>query len=277
MYAGGLLTSGIRWLFLYYCEHSQPSSSLISIPNYFFLQRYDLTGAMVFDSFPRFDLPLQLVGTFDRPSRPPTPRLQGLLNQPMSPTFLPAGQALKMVSSIADIININSRRSSFWEKDTDAIRLIGPCIHFLLSIPRLPSEYLAMTYPEDLIAREMVRLTCLMLMSKLKELFKFPPSEQVALHARLVEFFSQNMKRLGQKYKELKTWALVTIILLQYHTREDMYIREMEREISGMDKLTPSELTDIARDIIWIDILMSPFSEDLLVEMTLRAVPLGAC
>lgn len=128
---------------------------------------------------------------------------------------------------------------------------------------------------EDLIAREMVRLTCLMLMSKLKELFKFPPSEQVSMHARLVEFFSHNMKRLGQKYKDLKAWALVTITLLQYHTERDIYLREMESEISQMDRLTPSEVTDIARDIIWIDILMSPFSEYLLAEMTLRTVPQG--
>ncbi|KAJ5098721.1 hypothetical protein N7532_005722 [Penicillium argentinense] len=231
---------------------------------------YDLAGAMVFDSFPRFDLPLQIVGISNRSSRLPAPRLQALLVQPMSPTFLPASQALRMVSSIADVININSRCASFWKKDIDAIRMIGPCIHFLLSMPRLPSDFMVMADPEDLIARELIRLTCLMLMSKLKELFAFPPSEQDSLHARLAGFVSQNVKTLGKMYIELKVWALVTVALLRYHDGRDVYVQEMKREMSAMDKPSPSEFTEIAKDIIWIDILMSPFSEDLAADLTPR-------
>ncbi|KAJ5414793.1 hypothetical protein N7509_001420 [Penicillium cosmopolitanum] len=157
--------------------------------------------------------------------------LQALLIQPMSPVFLPAGQALIMVSSIADVINMNSRSASFWKKDVDAIRLIGPCIHFLLSMPRLPSDFMNMSDSEDLVARE--------------------------VHVEI----------LGKKYFELKVWALVTLALLRYHDGKDVYVQEMKREMLAMNKLTPPEVIEIARDIIWIDVLMSPFSEDLAVDL----------
>lgn len=222
---------------------------------------------MVFDSNPRFELPRQLVGISHRSARQPAPRLQALLIQPMSPVFLPAGQALIMVSSIADVINMNSRSASFWKKDVDAIRLIGPCIHFLLSMPRLPSDFMNMSDSEDLVAREVVRLACLLLMSKLKKSFAFPPSEQESLHTRLAKFFTQHVEILGKKYFELKVWALVTLALLRYHDGKDVYVQEMKREMLAMNKLTPPEVIEIARDIIWIDVLMSPFSEDLAVDL----------
>lgn len=230
---------------------------------------------MVFDSNPRFDLPPQLAGISHRSARQPAPRLQALLVQPMSAAFLPAGQALIMVSSIADVINLNSRSASFWKKDVDAIRLIGPCIHFLLSMPRPPSDFMIMSDSEDLVAREVVRLTCLLLMSKLKELFAFPPSEQESLHARLAEFFTQHVEILGKKHIELKVWALVTLALLRYHDGKDVYVQEMKREMLAMNKLTPPESIEIAREIIWIDVLMSPFSEDLAVDMNPFVSPEG--
>lgn len=230
---------------------------------------------MVFDSNPQFDLPPQLVGISHRSARQPTPRLQALLVQPMSSAFLRAGQALIMVSSIADVINMNSRSASFWKKDVDAIRLIGPCIHFLLSMPRPPSDFMIMSDSEDLVAREVVRLTCLLLMSKLKESFSFPPSEQESLHARLAEFFTQHVEILGKKYIELKVWALVTLALLRYHDGKDVYVQEMKREMLSMNKLTPPEFIEIARDIIWIDVLMSPFSEDLAADMNPFVSPEG--
>ncbi|KAJ5975543.1 hypothetical protein N7481_009250 [Penicillium waksmanii] len=220
---------------------------------------YDLAGSMFFDSNPRFDLPPQLVGISHRSARQPAPRLEALLVQPMSAAFLPAGQVLIMVSSIADVINMNSRCASFWKKDVDAIR-----------------DFMTMSDSEDLVAREVVRLTCLLLMSKLKESFAFPPSEQESLHARLAELFTQHVEILGKKYIELKVWALVTLALLRYHDGKDVYVQEMKREILAMNKLTPPEFIEIAREIIWIDVLMSPFSEDLAADMNPFVSPEGA-
>lgn len=230
---------------------------------------------MIFDSNPRFDLPPQLVGISHRSARQPAPRLQALLVQSMSAAFLPAGQALIMVSSIVDVVNMNSRSASFWKKDVDAIRLIAPCIHFLLSMPRPPRDFMIVSDSEDLVAREVVRLTCLLLISKLKEIFAFPSGEQESLHTRLAEFFTQHVEILGKKYIELKVWALVTLALLRYHDGKDVYIQEMKRDMLAMNQLTPPEYIEIARDIIWIDVLMSPFSENLVADMNLFVSPEG--
>lgn len=137
-------------------------------------------------------------------------------------------------------------------------------------MPRLPSELETKANLEDLIAREMVRLACLMLMSRLKELFAFVASERVALQARVAEFVSQNVKRLGKRYFELKIWALVTVALLQHRDERGVYIKEIQGEMRTMDIPTPSEVPEIARDIVWIDILMSPFADELAEDMALH-------
>lgn len=175
-----------------------------------------------------------------------------------------------MISSIADVINTNSHSASFWKRDIDAISLLGPCIHFLLSMPRLSSNFETKANSEDLIAREMVRLVCVMLMSRLKELFAFFASERVALQARIAQFVSQNAKRLGKRYFELKIWALVVTALMQHRDGRGVYIHEVQREMRTTDNLTPYGMVEIARDIVWIDILMSPFADELVEDMTLH-------
>ncbi|KAJ5584403.1 uncharacterized protein N7459_004203 [Penicillium hispanicum] len=231
---------------------------------------YDLAGSMVFDTSPRFCLPEDLVRTSNRSLRGVPPRLQAILVQLTSDDIAPAGGALSMISSIADVVNTNSHSTSFWKRDIDAISLLGPCIHFLLSMPRLPSDFETMINAEDLIAREMVRLAGLMLMSKLKGLFAFSTSEQVALEDKLAGFTSQHLKSLGGKYFELKTWALVTAALLQRRDGRGVYIQELQRGMNTTDRSTPSDVSEIARDIVWIDILMSPFADELTEDMALH-------
>ncbi|KAK9426966.1 hypothetical protein V1505DRAFT_381774 [Lipomyces doorenjongii] len=236
---------------------------------------YDLAGAMVFDSYPRFSLPTDVLGTPRRSLRGVPSRLQALLIQleQMPPEVAPAGEALRLISSIADVINTNSHSASFWKRDIDAITLMGPCIHFLLSMPRLSNNFETKANSQDLIAREMVRLVCLMLMSRLKEMFAFFASEKVALQARLARFLSQNAKRLGKRYFELKIWALVTASMLQHRDGRGVYIHEIRRELRAMDNPTPYDVVEIAREVVWIDILMSPFADELAEDMTLCVFP----
>lgn len=175
-----------------------------------------------------------------------------------------------MISSIAGVINTNSHSTSFWKRDIDAISLFGPCVHSLLSMPRLPFNFEIMDDAEDLIAREMVRLTCLMLMSRLKELFAFPASERVALELKTTEFMSRNVKVVGKRYFELKMWALVTVALLQHRDERGIYIQEMQRELRATNITTPYFLVEIARDIVWIDILLSPLTDELVEDIALH-------
>ncbi|KPM35708.1 hypothetical protein AK830_g10862 [Neonectria ditissima] len=232
---------------------------------------YDLAGAMVFDSSPRFALPTDILGRPNTSLRGVPPRLQTLLLQleQMPCDVSSAGEALRMTSTIADVININSYSTSFWKRDMDAIIMLGPCIHFLLSIPRLSNSLDTTNISEDLIAREIVRLVCLVIMSTLKESFAFFASERVALQAKVSRFVPQNAKRLGEKYFELRIWALVTAALLQQRDERGVYIQELRREMRALGVSTPHELLEIARGIIWIDILMSPCADELMEDMKL--------
>lgn len=132
-----------------------------------------------------------------------------------------------------------------------------------------------MSDSEDLVGREVVRLTCLLLMSKLKESFAFPPSEQESLHHRLADFFAQHFEVLGKKYIGLKVWASCHSCLTAYHDGKDFYVQEIKGEMLAMTKLTLPEFIETARDIIWMDILMSPFSEDLAANMNPFVSPEG--
>jgi hypothetical protein len=175
-----------------------------------------------------------------------------------------------MISSIAGVINTNSYSTSFWKRDIDAIRLIGPCMHFLLSMPRFPFNFEIMDNAEDLVAREMVRLTCLMLMSRLKELFAFPASERIALQLKTTEFMSQNVNAVGKRYFDLKIWALVTVALLLHRDERGIYIQEIQREMRAVDITTPYVVVEIAREIVWIDILLSPSTDELVKDIALH-------
>lgn len=240
-------------------------------------KRYDLAGAMIFDSSPRFRLPADLVGESNGSLRGFSPRLQALLVQLYPPTIAPAGEALKMISSLADVINTNSHSASFWKKDTSAISLMGPCIHFLLSMPRLPSNFETMADREDLIAREMVRLVCLVLMSRLKELFAFPATERVLLQVRFAEIVSKNIKAVREKYFELTIWALVTGALLQHRDENGLHCEEIHRELRTGDTSMQCDVLEITREIVWIDILMSPFTDGLAEDMALHGTFGEAC
>ncbi|KAI2694775.1 hypothetical protein CBS147372_9614 [Penicillium roqueforti] len=231
---------------------------------------YDLAGAMIFDSSPRFSLPVDLISKSNESLRGVLSRLQALLLQLYPPTIAPAGEALRMISSLANVINTNSHSASFWKKDTKAISLMGPCIHFLLSMPRIPNNFETMADREDLIAREIVRLVCLVLMSRLKEAFAFPATERVSLQTRFAEIVSQNITAIGEKYFDLKIWALVTGALLQRRDEKGLHGGEIHRVLRTVDTSKQYDVLEITREIVWIDILMSPFTDELAEDMALH-------
>ncbi|CAM1503492.1 Fc.00g010830.m01.CDS01 [Cosmosporella sp. VM-42] len=234
---------------------------------------YDLAGAMVFDSIPRFPVPPDILVASKKSHRELPFRLQVLLVQyeQMSPDMGLASQALRMVSAITDVVNLNSQSVSFWQRDIGAITLIGPCIHFLLSIPRLPGDLESQANSESLVAREMVRLSCLLVMSRLKEVFTLFATERAALETRMSQFLSLDAKRLGQKYYELKVWALVTAALLHKRDGREAYIFELQTAMRAVDKTQPLEMIDMAKEIIWVNFLESPVADELVRDLTMHS------
>ncbi|GFP60260.1 hypothetical protein TASIC1_0017002200 [Trichoderma asperellum] len=228
---------------------------------------YDICGAMVFDSPPRFSVAPGLV-TANSSIRAAPPRLQTILLQlqQMPPDISIAANALQKISDIADIVNLNSHSAAFWKKDVDAILLIGPPMHYLLSMPRLPTEFATLPGAGDLVVRELIRLVCVLIMSAVKERFTFFTVERGTIQAKLAQFIASNLQYIGSEYREIKIWALITAALLEERTMRELYLIKLEEEALASQNSSES-LVNIAREIIWLDCLESSGSDELVHDM----------
>ncbi|KAK5994630.1 hypothetical protein PT974_05112 [Cladobotryum mycophilum] len=229
---------------------------------------YDLTGAMNFDSVPRFPLPPDLT-TPARTIRPAPPKLQAMIADlsQASPELASAARALEMVSSVADVVNLKSHSLLFWQSDVDALKLTSPTIHFLLSMPRLPENISTEASPHNLVAREMVRLVCLMIMSKLKQNFSFFAAEWVGLQEKLDRLLIQHSALLIDQCRELRIWALVTVALLRDPVGRGVYVHELLKDMSAVDELSVDDLIGVANETLWVNCLESPFIDDLIIDI----------
>ncbi|KAH8799772.1 hypothetical protein F5884DRAFT_116985 [Xylogone sp. PMI_703] len=229
--------------------------------------QYALGGAMALDSFPQFPLPAVLtepkIAFREAPLRLQLLLLQ--LNNISADTFQ-ASQALQNLSKIADVVNVNSYSDLFWKNEMGAFSLLIPFIHFLLWMPRLPINFDDSPDTGDLILREMVRLVCLILMSRLKEVFKFFTVEKAELQAKFASLLPLT-RNLSGIYLQVKAWALVTVALLSESDIRELYLGEILSAVPSVTDEGVYALVEEAREFIWIDILESPFADKLKTDL----------
>jgi hypothetical protein len=163
-------------------------------------------------------------------------------------------QVLERVFFVVDEVNTKSHSPLFWHQDEDGMNLLGPCIHFLLSMPRLSENADAALRLDDLI-REMVRLVCLCLMSRLKAMFSFNVPEQTQLESRFSRFIASYARYIGGPYRDLKVWALVTVSLLQDEGSRNLYLHEIRQDMASTGEADATVCVEIAKGFIWCDIL----------------------
>ncbi|KAK0383178.1 hypothetical protein NLU13_9091 [Sarocladium strictum] len=165
----------------------------------------DLGGSIVHDTVPRLPLPTYLpLPCKTSPKSLPT-RLQKYLSYlcPDSIATTQTIEALEKVFFIANNINTEGNSPFFWHRDQDGMNLLGPCIHYLLSMSRLPEHPDATPGLDELIA-EMVRLISLCIMSRLKSVFSFNAPEQTELESKFAKFTTSYAKHLDGPYRDLK-------------------------------------------------------------------------
>lgn len=257
-----------QYLYWYYCEY-QSLLSRVAFLNA--VCSYDLAGAMVFDSSPRFSLYTGLGIPGPNGSIQSMPqRLQGLfLRSAQKPDMVAAVEAMLKMSHISTAINERGRASAFWKKDIDGLLLISPALHFLLSMPRLPNNYMRRTNHSDLVARELVRLTCLTIISLLKERLKFFTVERAGLQARLVQFIAANIRSVGPEYFDIKVWVLITGALMEQRSLRDLYIIEI-KHIMMITNISAGNLVRVAQEMVWIDALASSSANELIQDITMN-------
>lgn len=168
-----------------------------------------------------------------------------------------AGDALILLSSVADTVNMKGHSPSFWKRDIDGFNLIGPCIHFLLSMPRISAPSAGQPHRSDLITMELVRLTGLTLLSTLKEHFSFFATERPALQDKLLDFLATYSQFVSEEHNQLKQWALVTAGLMQKN-QQDIRIQRPLRQMCVTDQLSIVEFVEWAKDVIWINVIEAP-------------------
>ncbi|KAK2018633.1 hypothetical protein LZ32DRAFT_643727 [Colletotrichum eremochloae] len=230
----------------------------------------DLGGSIVHDTVPWLPLPSCLPAPCKAPLKNLPIRLQELLSRldPNSIAMTQTIQALERVLFVANEVNTKGHSPLFWHQDEVGMSLLGPCIHFLLSMPR-PSEDLDTTLRLDELITEMVRLISLCLMSRLKAMFSFNAPEQAQLESKLSRFTFSYARFLGGPYRDLKVWVLVTASLLQDGGSRDVYLDEIRRDMAVTDETDATVCVQIAKDFIWFEVLGEASANKLIQDIAL--------
>ncbi|KAL7928088.1 hypothetical protein V8C35DRAFT_333728 [Trichoderma chlorosporum] len=246
----------------------------LAYPLFVLILFYDLAGAIVFDPSPRF----RLYACFQIPNpngsiQSSPPRLQALLlplvqNSDMVST----GEAMLKMSHISGATNERSSSNTFWKKDVEGLLLISPALHFLLSIPRLPDNYMTQNNSSDFVTRELVQLTCLTIISFLKEKLSFFTVERAGLQARFVQFIAANIRSVEPEYFDIKVWALITGALWEERGLRDVYVTEI-RHVMSITNTSARDLVGITQDLVWIDALASSSANELIQDVTMTLMP----
>ncbi|KAL7905874.1 hypothetical protein GGI35DRAFT_488132 [Trichoderma velutinum] len=256
--------------------HAREGLSDLAYPILVLILFYDLAGAIVFDSSPRF--PLYECFGIPGPNGSiqwTPPRLRALLLQlAQKSDMIAAGEAMLKMSHISGVINEGSRSSTFWKKDIDGLLMISPGLHFLLSMPRLPTDYMTNTNRSDIVATELVRLICLTIISALKERLSFFTVERAGLQARLVQFIADNIRYVEPDHFDIKVWALITGALMEERNLRDLYISEI-KHIMMISNTSMGNLIHITQEMIWIDALTSSSVNELIQDITMN--PMSSC
>ncbi|CAG9977263.1 unnamed protein product [Clonostachys byssicola] len=215
----------------------------------------DLVGSAAFDTLPRFPIPKEFTAT-DKSPRETPPALRSLILY-MSlafPQLTPISEALCMTSSVARKVNTNSHDSDFWKDAVGAMELLGPVTHHLLSACRIDS--VGINASRIQVLGEIVRLVCLMLLSRLKGLFSLNTLDMTPLWTRFMATLSVFViNRDAACLDGLELWALVTSALVQPGQGMEELLPHIEAAMRSKGSTDIHEAIKLTKELIWIDII----------------------
>ncbi|KAF4468831.1 hypothetical protein FALBO_4279 [Fusarium albosuccineum] len=213
----------------------------------------DLVGSAALDTTPRFPAPI-VFPTANKSAKETLPALRFLVSymKLASPQLAPISEALCMMSSVAQKVNSNSHNPDFWKDGVGAINLLGPVTHHLLSVCRVYQVDIEAS--EVLILGEMIRLTCLMLLSRLKGMFSLNALDMAPLWANFMTKLPLPVTdKVTTHLNDLELWALVTCALVQPGDGMEELLSHIEAAMRTRGITDMHGAIDLAKALIWID------------------------
>jgi hypothetical protein len=235
-------------------------------PNILTSRRLDLVGRSFFDSPPLFAMPTEI---YCQPSN--FAELSSSLQETICelkfshPEMLSTLKALARMSSIAHTVNLHSSDLGFWQGEVAAVHLLGPMIHDLLSLPRL--EDIPERCSDAQITAEMVRLTCLMLLSQLKRRFSLNYSDFKPLTKKMLLLLPASGKIGTEKLTGLLLWALVSSALVQNLPTMREYVSSIRRMALQSGCANIKAALQLPKDVLSFDVLTDSSAQDLEREL----------
>ncbi|KAJ3550113.1 hypothetical protein NM208_g143 [Fusarium decemcellulare] len=217
------------------------------------INRLDLVGSAALDTTPRFPVPIAFP-TANKSAKETLPALRFLISymKLASPQLSLISEALCMMSSVAQKVNSNSHSPEFWKDGVSAIHLLGPVTHHLLSACR--ACQVGSEASEVLILGEMIRLTCLMLLSRLKGMFSLNTLDMATLWANFMTILSLPvMDKVTTHLNDLGLWALVTCALVQPGDGMEELLSHIDAAMRAKGITDMHGAIDLAKALIWID------------------------
>ena len=137
--------------------------------------------------------------------------------------FQKTASALGATAHLASYVNNNSHNPSFWKDSANALDKITPVMHLILSMQRPTGIMLDERTDPATILREMIRLTLLIFLAKLNNIFSIL---KIDLTTTVDKFLSieKHAVRIDVTFSHLTIWSIVTVVVLLEEEKRNFHL-----------------------------------------------------
>jgi hypothetical protein len=216
--------------------------------------RVSVKESLTMDTPPRFQLPNDLIQDFDNPHR-----FIGLDSATAAWNVEFAGQTdisvvLSDIARMAQFINDAAGSAFIWQDIWFMCLRFLPIFHKLLSLPR---DHLDQQNAKPGTAiREVVRLTCIVLLSLMNRRFCITP-DLVAMYKNQIPKLLINNPVDWSSLSNLRLWVLVIAGLVAEGKERAWLVGEVLKTMDQLGLNTWNEAFSVVKEIIWLDELLN--------------------
>ncbi|KAB5547258.1 hypothetical protein GE09DRAFT_206157 [Coniochaeta sp. 2T2.1] len=234
---------------------------------------FDLTGSAMHDTAPRFNIPSGMVQQ-SLPGCEMSSTLTTVLSSLATtgdPPLVLLCRALGQTALVADFINKNAHDPRFWDGGIDTTRVLGPAAHYVLSIPRMTakSQTCGCARAAEVLC-EMARLALLILIARLKSAFSLVGGEMAAFQEKFAGILPLLVHETFDVCPDLALWSLVVVACSHAGVRPQSLTTTIRECMARLRVGRARDAVEVARSIIWVDLILASEAEGLVLELQLR-------